>query len=427
MKTVIKVENISKEYLLGEVGTGTISRDINTWWAKIRGKENPNLKVSLVELDNSKEGHHQALSNVSFEVKEGDVLGIIGKNGAGKSTILKILSRVTTPTHGQIKIKGRIASLLEVGTGFNPDLTGRENIFLTGAILGMKKFEITNKFDEIVDFSGVEKFIDTPVKRYSSGMYVRLAFAVAAHLEPEILVVDEVLAVGDIAFQNKCLGKMSEVSKLGRTILFVSHNMQAMSQLCTRGLLLQNGFLMYDGTIQESVKQYLSNAIETTGPIFYLNENINRTGTGILRFIKLEIYNNGELNNNFFIGDEMELRITVRAFQPMKNISMAIRISRYDEIILSNIENMDSGFMIETIEGLTIYSIKFKNLNFYPETYKLGFWIASTTSHEAHDTLWQCALFNVIEGSASVKRNLGKNIGSIYITPEWEKLSQSDT
>ena len=301
MKTVIKVENISKEYRLGEVGTGTISRDINSWWAKVRGKENPNLKVNLTDTINSNGSHHQALTDISFDVNEGDVLGIIGKNGAGKSTILKILSRVTTPTKGEIKIKGRIASLLEVGTGFNPDLTGRENIFLNGAILGMKKIEITSKFDEIVDFSGVEKFIDTPVKRYSSGMYVRLAFAVAAHLEPEILVVDEVLAVGDVAFQNKCLGKMSEVSKQGRTILFVSHNMQAMSQLCTRGILLQNGFLIHDGHINEAIKKYLNTSIVTTGPVFNLIENNDRKGTGILKFTKLEIYNNNELSNNFVI------------------------------------------------------------------------------------------------------------------------------
>ena len=419
MKTVIKVENISKEYRLGEVGTGTISRDINGWWAKMRGKENPNEKINLVDVNKGSEMHHQALTNVSFEVNEGDVLGIIGKNGAGKSTILKILSRVTTPSDGLFKVRGRIASLLEVGTGFHPELTGRENIYLNGAILGMRKSEIQSKFDEIVDFSGVEKFINTPVKRYSSGMYVRLAFAVAAHLEPEILVVDEVLAVGDVAFQNKCMGKMSEVSKQGRTILFVSHNMQAMSQLCTRGLLLEHGFVTHDGSIGEAIKKYLSTSIETKGPVYNLLENQDRKGTGLLKFSKLEIYNNGILSNNFVIGEEMELRLTVVAVQPMKNISIAIRISRYDEIILTNTENMDSNFKIENIEGETVYSIRFKNLNFYPETYKLGFWIASSTSHEAHDSIWQSAEFNVVEGSPLVRRALGKNVASIYLMPEW--------
>ncbi len=422
MKTVIKVENISKEYRLGEVGTGTISRDINGWWAKVRGKENPNLKINLANTGKPQASHHQALSNVSFDVNEGDVLGIIGKNGAGKSTILKILSRVTTPTEGLFKVKGRIASLLEVGTGFHPELTGRENIYLNGAILGMRKNEITSKFDEIVDFSGVEKFIDTPVKRYSSGMYVRLAFAVAAHLEPEILVVDEVLAVGDIAFQNKCMGKMSEVSKNGRTILFVSHNMQAMSHLCTRGILLQNGLVTYDGTIQESIKKYLSSSIDTTGPTYDLSETRDRKGTGILRFTKLEIYSNNELCNNFIIGEEMELRLTVKATQAMRNLSIAIHIYRFDEIKLANIENIDSDFRIDSIEGEAVYSIKFKNLNFYPESYKLGFWIASTDSQETHDHLTVCAEFNMMEGAPQVKRKLLKSGGSVYLTPDWKKI-----
>ncbi len=422
MKTVIKVEHISKEYRLGEVGTGTISRDMNAWWAKMRGRENPNLKINLADVGKPTSSHHQALTDISFDVFEGDVLGIIGKNGAGKSTILKILSRVTTPTKGQFKVKGRIASLLEVGTGFHPELTGRENIFLNGAILGMRKNEIRSKFDEIVDFSGVEKFIDTPVKRYSSGMYVRLAFAVAAHLEPEILVVDEVLAVGDVSFQNKCMGKMSEVSKNGRTILFVSHNMQAMSHLCTRGILLQNGHITHDGSIQEAVKKYLSTSIDTSGPVYNLSENTDRKGTGILRFTKLEIYNNGELSNNFIIGEEMELRLTVKAVRPMKNICIAIHIWRFDEIKLANIENIDSDYHIEHMEGETVFSVKFKNLNFYPETYKLGFWIASTDSQETHDHLPVCAEFNIMEGAVHVKRKLLKSGGSIYLTPDWDRV-----
>src|ERR1035437_338096 len=212
--TVIKVENLGKQYRLGQVGTGTISHDLNRWWSKVRGKEDPYLKIGETN-DRATKGESDlvwALKDINFEVKQGEVLGIIGKNGAGKSTLLKILSRVTGPTVGDIKVKGRIASLLEVGTGFHPDLSGRENIFLNGAILGMTKQEIKSKFDEIVDFSGVERYIDTPVKRYSSGMYVRLAFAVAAHLEPEILIVDEVLAVGDAEFQKKCLGKMKDVA-----------------------------------------------------------------------------------------------------------------------------------------------------------------------------------------------------------------------
>ncbi len=225
--TVISVENLSKAYRLGQIGTGTLSRDINVWWAKVRGKPNPMLRLGETDHGNRDGETIWALRDVSFTVKQGEALGVIGRNGAGKSTLLKILSQVTAPTSGLVKVKGRIASLLEVGTGFHPDLTGRENTYLNGAILGMTKEEVDRKFDEIVDFSGMEQFIDTPVKRYSSGMYVRLAFAVAAHLEPEILVIDEVLAVGDAEFQKKCLGKMGDVAKGGRTVLFVSHNLTA--------------------------------------------------------------------------------------------------------------------------------------------------------------------------------------------------------
>lgn len=424
MKTVIKVEHLSKEYRLGEVSTGTISRDLNSLFAKIRGKEDPNKKIQLLQSDEELKDIHVALSDVSFDLYEGEVLGIIGKNGAGKSTLLKILSRVTGPSSGQFKVKGRIASLLEVGTGFHPELTGRENIFLNGAILGMKKAEIKKKFDEIVEFSGVEKFIDTPVKRYSSGMYVRLAFAVAAHLEPEILVVDEVLAVGDMAFQKKCLGKMSEVSKQGRTILFVSHNMQAMSQLCTRGILLEKGKNIFDGTIQGAIKKYLSSAVQSSGPVYDFSSIKERRGSGILRFTKLEIYNNNELSNTFVIGDEMELRLTVVANKPMKNLSIAIHISTFDETMLANIENMDSNLEIQEIEGEVTYSIKFKNLGFYPDTYKLGFWIASSVSHERHDHVLNFAEFNIIEGSPLIRRNLGQTGSVLYISPEWVQLNK---
>jgi lipopolysaccharide transport system ATP-binding protein len=259
--TVIKVENLSKQYRLGEVGTGTISHDLNRWWARVRGKEDPFARVGETN-DRTKKGNSDyvwALRDINFEVKQGEVLGIIGRNGAGKSSLLKLLSKVTSPTTGNIKMKGRVASLLEVGTGFHPELTGRENIFLNGAILGMNKAEIRSKFDEIVDFAGVERYIDTPVKRYSSGMYVRLAFAVAAHLEPEILIVDEVLAVGDAEFQKKCLGKMDEVShKEGRTILFVSHNMASIQSLCTSTLLLTKGYIEAMGATSEILYEYNS-------------------------------------------------------------------------------------------------------------------------------------------------------------------------
>jgi lipopolysaccharide transport system ATP-binding protein len=258
MSDVIKVENLYKQYRLGQVSTGSIAHDLNRWWHTVRGKDDPYEKITgLNNRDEADSNEYVwALQDINFSVKQGEVLGIIGRNGAGKSTLLKILSKVTSPTKGNIKVKGRIASLLEVGTGFHPELTGRENIFLNGAILGMTKAEIRSKFDEIVAFSGVEKYIDTPVKRYSSGMYVRLAFAVAAHLEPEILIVDEVLAVGDAEFQKKCLGKMKDVSGEGRTVLFVSHNMAAVKSLCTRGIMLENGKIITSGSTDKIVKSY---------------------------------------------------------------------------------------------------------------------------------------------------------------------------
>ncbi len=264
MSAVIKVENIGKLYRLGEVGTGTLSHDLNRWWARMRGKEDPFAKIGESN-DRTQKGTSEyvwALKNINFDIEEGEVLGIIGRNGAGKSTLLKILSKVTRPTEGNIKVRGRIASLLEVGTGFHPELSGRDNIYLNGAILGMTKAMIKSKFDEIVDFSGVERYIDTPVKRYSSGMYVRLAFAVAAFLECEILIVDEVLAVGDIEFQKKCLGKMKDVSQnTGRTVIFVSHELNAISSICRKGVLMHNGSVAANDTIDKVIAQYLSQNI----------------------------------------------------------------------------------------------------------------------------------------------------------------------
>ena len=258
----VKVENLSKAYQLGEIGTGTLSRDLERWFAKVRGKDDPFLTIGETN-DRTSTGESNivwSLKDINFEIEEGDTVGIIGSNGAGKSTLLKLLSRITSPSIGEINVKGRIASLLEVGTGFHPELTGRENIYLNGAILGMRKKEIKRKFDEIVDFAGVERYIDTPVKRYSSGMYVRLAFAVAAHLESEILIVDEVLAVGDAEFQKKCIGKMGDVSRNdGRTVLFVSHNMASIKELCKRSILLSKGTVSLIGNTQIVVDEYLNN------------------------------------------------------------------------------------------------------------------------------------------------------------------------
>lgn len=268
-KTVIKIENLSKIYRLGEVGTGTISHDLNRFWKmNILGKDDPYAKIGHLNDRTAKAEKGElvaALHDINLEVKEGEVLGIIGKNGAGKSTLLKILSRVTSPTTGSIKVKGRMASLLEVGTGFHPEMTGRENIYMNGTIMGMRRWEIDKQFDAIVDFAGIAKYVDTPVKRYSSGMTVRLGFAIAAHLEPEILVVDEVLAVGDAEFQKKAIGKMQDVSKNdGRTVLFVSHNMAAVQSLCSCGILMQNGIITFKGDSESTINQYLTSAIHSS-------------------------------------------------------------------------------------------------------------------------------------------------------------------
>lgn len=274
---VLEVENVSKQYRLGEVGTGSLQHDIKRWWANINGKEDPFLKIGETN-DRTQKGQSDyvwALKDINFQVEQGQAVGIIGRNGAGKSTLLKLLSRVTKPTTGSIKYKGRIASLLEVGTGFHPEMTGRENIYLNGAILGMTRKEISRKFDEIVNFAGVERYIDTPVKRYSSGMYVRLAFAVAAHLESEILIVDEVLAVGDAEFQKKCLGKMNDVTKgEGRTILFVSHQMDAISKLCTSGIFLKNGIVADTGDISRIIDIYNQDNNFITASNYYKGNKI---------------------------------------------------------------------------------------------------------------------------------------------------------
>jgi lipopolysaccharide transport system ATP-binding protein len=265
MSPVIRVENLSKYYRLGLIGGGTLHEDLNRWWAKVRGRPDPLLRIGETDHGNRKDGQLWALRDVNLEVKEGEILGIIGRNGAGKSTLLKILSRITAPTDGRVKIRGRVGSLLEVGTGFHHELTGRENIYLNGTILGMTRAEVDRKLDEIIDFAEIAQFIDTPVKRYSSGMTVRLAFAVAAHLEPEILIIDEVLAVGDAAFQKKCLGKMQDVSAHGRTVLFVSHNMGSINRLCTRCVQLWQGKVADYGEVSDVTRRYLDEATPEQG------------------------------------------------------------------------------------------------------------------------------------------------------------------
>lgn len=323
--TVIKVENVSKQYRLGQVGSGTLSHDLKRWWAVTRGKEDPFLKVGVTNdrTQKIKSDYAWALKDINFHIEQGDTLGIIGKNGAGKSTLLKLLSRVTSPTLGQIKIKGRIASLLEVGTGFHPELTGRENIYLNGAILGMTKKEIARKFDEIVNFAGVELYIDTPVKRYSSGMYVRLAFGVAAHLEPEILIVDEVLAVGDAEFQKKCLGKMGDVASHGRTIIFVSHNMQAVQSLCKTTLYLKAGEVIEVGRTDKVINNYLRREVKNQMSISWNDEN-EAPGNDTLTLMSAEIVPQVEKESDVMtVASATEIKFRFILRKPMSlNLSL---------------------------------------------------------------------------------------------------------
>ncbi|MBP6515440.1 MAG: ATP-binding cassette domain-containing protein [Chitinophagales bacterium] len=317
MMNAIEVNNLSKMYRLGAVSTGTLSHDLNRWWHTVRGLEDPYKKVAEANARDAKGDSEYvwSLKDISFSVAQGEILGIVGRNGAGKSTLLKVLSKVTGPTSGSIKMKGRVASLLEVGTGFHPELTGRENLFLNGAILGMTKQEIRSKFDEIVAFSGVERYIDTPVKRYSSGMYVRLAFAVAAHLEPEILIVDEVLAVGDAEFQKKCLGKMKDVSdKEGRTVLFVSHNMTAVKSLCTKGLQLHHGNVKTVGDIDTVIDSYIAYAT------FASNKIIQEKNEG-LEVKEIAIEDNG-IKGNFDIDQPLTFTVTIESEQNFDAINI---------------------------------------------------------------------------------------------------------
>ncbi len=353
---VIKVEDLSKLYQLGQISTRTLSRDLNRWWAKVNNKPDPYARIGSVN-DRTKKGGSDfvwSLRDINFEVKRGEVLGIIGRNGAGKSTLLKIVSKLTKPTNGSIKIQGRIASLLEVGTGFHPELTGRENIFMNGAILGMRKWEIEKHFDAIVDFSGVEKYIDTPVKRYSSGMYVRLAFAVAAFLEPDILIVDEVLAVGDAEFQKKCLGRMRDVSANdGRTILFVSHNMAAVKSLCNRGIVLKQGGLDFQGTQIEAVNYY--QALHDSNTYFEHNGPLQEApGNENIRILKFEVL---PTNGDFLtISSGIEFHLEFYNAKPNINLDVTFELANMDEVIIFHhgllvTSNKDSKTGIYTVSG----------------------------------------------------------------------------
>jgi lipopolysaccharide transport system ATP-binding protein len=425
-KVILKAENISKQYRLGTVGTGTLSHDLNRFWHAIRGKEDPYLKIGETN-DRSTKGTSQyvwALQDINFEINAGEVVGIIGKNGAGKSTLLKILSKVTAPTTGVIKTKGRIASLLEVGTGFNPELTGRENIYLNGAILGMTKKEITSKLDEIITFSGCERYIDTPTKRYSSGMTVRLAFAVAAFLEPEILVVDEVLAVGDAEFQKKAIGKMQDISKTeGRTVLFVSHNMAAVKSLCTRGIVLENGKLKFDGKVEEALDVYGEiNKSSDSNVLFH--ENTKRSGNKKMKFISVEISNQRNiLTNEFSIGDDVKLKLKLENFSNEKRSEISVQVVTSDELPVFHVMPRDSNFELIHINSIEEYEVNLNDIRLFPGVYSVNIVSTNTTGHEIFDEINNAINFEIVDGGNYTSRRLPKSAGLLFLNPTWRNIN----
>ena len=422
---VISVEHLSKQYDLGVIGTGTISRDLNRWWARMHKQPDPYTRVGQKDPFESVGESILALYDVSFKVQQGETLGIIGRNGAGKSTLLKILSRVTAPTSGEVKVKGRIGSLLEVGTGFHPELTGRENVYLNGAILGMKKTEVTRKFDEIVDFSGVEKFIDTPVKRYSSGMYVRLAFAVAAHLDPEILIVDEVLAVGDAEFQKKCLGKMGDVAGQGRTVLFVSHNLTAISTLCSRTILLNNGGLLKDGDSGKIIEDYIrlndTKVYSSIDGTIDLTSHVNQYGSpAIITGIKLAGLN-GESRSSFFMNESFNIIVQLDNFSSVRNGVLGLIIkNELDQWMTSMTSSMRCLFKDEKRSRQELAILKIDSLPLMPGTYWIDLSISQKGSGRV-DYVDRAAKLVVEETDVyGTGHRMTKYFGIFYLDAGWE-------
>jgi len=398
MSVVISIENLGKSYMIGHQGEerryvamrDVISDGMRKWWSRLRHPE-------YYTHENLEE--FWALSNLNLEVREGERLGVIGRNGAGKTTLLKLLSRITEPTTGQINIRGRVASLLEVGTGFHPELTGRENIYLNGAILGMSRQEVRRKFDEIVDFSGVEQFLDTPVKRYSSGMHVRLGFSVAAHLEPEILVVDEVLAVGDASFQKKCIGKMNSVAKEGRTVLFVSHQMQAVSNLCNRAILLDRAKVVKEGGTDEVINSYLNE--KATGKVVALKDRKDRQGNGKLRLV--DTWVEDEKNNrlaNVIMGKTVKIcvRYEIPDGKAVNGLNVAFAVNSLQNIQISDLSNVTTGddfFAPIPSNGIITCVIKKLPLNIGTYTYNI---MIRENNNDILDYIVEAGKFDVTEG-----------------------------
>lgn len=420
--TVIRVENLSKQYRLGLVGTGSLGHDLNRWWAKMLGKPDPYLKIGEAN-DRTQKGVSEyvwALKDINFEVKQGEVLGIIGRNGAGKSTLLKILSRVTAPTTGYVKIKGRVASLLEVGTGFHPELTGRENVYLNGAINGMTRAEVTRKLDEIIDFSGCERYIDTPVKRYSSGMMVRLGFAVAAHLEPEILIVDEVLAVGDAEFQKKCIGKMEDVAGHGRTVLFVSHNLASIQNLCRAAIWLDQGAIaMANDTASAVVMAYQNSSREASGVVeIQANQHMVHSPLKIRRLELIGL--GGVCSSNFKYGEPLRFRVIFSCREAVAGVSMGIALYA-SGVLLTTLLSKETD--IAGSESFYALECKVPRGILWPGMFHLDIGAARSNGKAGLDYIRDVATFSVSDVGISYEWNLQPNqCGVMNVPGEWSML-----
>jgi lipopolysaccharide transport system ATP-binding protein len=399
--TVISIENLSKSYQLGTIGTGTFYGDLKRWWARQRGLPDPYQKVGVADQQSSSSGTIWALRDVNLSINKGEVVGIIGRNGAGKSTLLKILSKVTAPTTGRVRVKGHIASLLEVGTGFHPELTGRENIYLNGAIMGMKRSEVSRKFDDIVAFSEVDKFVDTPVKRYSSGMYVRLAFSVAAHLDPEILIVDEVLAVGDISFQKKCLGKMSDISKEGRTVLYVSHQMATILSLTQSCILMHQGQVLKRGETSSIVHEYMNGVSEKEGSTGYRSLSSfprPRTLPRNIDFVEIRLEDEmGKVKGLFAEKENITMVVKVMVRQPTNYFSIGMDVSTFEGVRVFSIIKPKGEINLQ--QGVYEISTRFSPNYLRPGKYSINI---STQSSVLQDVVADALIFEVKHAAESV-------------------------
>ncbi|MBC7426250.1 MAG: ABC transporter ATP-binding protein [Bacteroidia bacterium] len=418
----IKVENLSKMYRLGDIGTGSLGTDITSWWAKVRGKEDPFSQIAIAN-DRSQKATSDfvwSLKDLNFEIKKGDALGIVGRNGAGKSTLLKILSRTTSPTTGNIKVNGRIASLLEVGTGFHGDLSGKENIYMNGAILGMTRKEITSKLEEIIEFSGVSGYIDTPVKRYSSGMYVRLAFAVAAHLDPDIMIIDEVLAVGDQEFQRKCINKMRDVnSEQGRTIIFVTHTMAAVRQLCSTVIFLKNGELIFNGEANTGIAMYLERESDQKISLVLLKP---KDSEGYFSEIKIADENGNPINkagyaDNFYVF----LKIVVNSDLEGAEVSVSLKNSNGINIIFTSLSESLNHELINLKKGTYQYKIKIEGNQLIPDNYYLNVFLhyRNQRNIDHHEEILK---FNIEETGSHMAPygTAASQLASVFGRTKWE-------